>query len=103
MHARVVNVQIKPDKWDDTQSLYWSLEALWNQQNGFRGAYLLGDRSSGKGISVTLWDTQADIEATESSGWYQEQLTKFEAYFASPPDMAHYEVTVEVRPAVVGP
>lgn len=34
---------------------------------GYRGAYLLVDRKSGKSISVTLWESETDLRASEEA------------------------------------
>lgn len=34
---------------------------------GFKGGYMLVDRKQGKLIGVTLWATEADLHATEST------------------------------------
>jgi heme-degrading monooxygenase HmoA len=36
-------------------------------QDGFRGIYLLFDRESGKSLSVTLWETEEDMRASEEA------------------------------------
>jgi heme-degrading monooxygenase HmoA len=41
-------------------------------QKGYKGAYLLTDRDTGKGMSITIWDTEEDAVANERSGYYQE-------------------------------
>ncbi len=97
MYARVLSISTKPDKVDEAISLYQSIEPLWKQQQGFVGAYLLtnaDDRS--KGISISIWETQADLEATEASGWYQEQVAKFADVLAAPPERELHEVSVRV-------
>ena len=35
--------------------------------DGFKGIYLLYDRESGKSLSVTLWETEADMLASEEA------------------------------------
>ena len=35
--------------------------------DGFKGIYLLYDRESGKSLSVTLWETEADMHASEEA------------------------------------
>ena len=30
------------------------------QQKGFKGLYLLHDRNTGKGLTISLWETEAD-------------------------------------------
>ena len=68
------------------------------QQKGFAGAYLMTDASSGKALSITVWETQADMEAGESSGYYQGVIAQFGGVFAAPPVLEHYELSVEASP-----
>ncbi len=98
MYARVTFVQIVPGKLDEAVSLYRdSVLPAAKQQNGFKGLYLLTltDRSAGKGISITLWETEADMVAGENSGYYQQQLAKFKDVFGAPPVREAYEVSVQ--------
>jgi len=97
MHARVSTVQIQPGKTDEAISIYRdSVVPVGKQQKGFKGALLLADPNTGKAISVTLWETEADMKAGETSGYYQEQIAKFASVFAGPPVGEHYEVSVQV-------
>ena len=34
---------------------------------GFKGAYLLVDRKSGKAVSITLWDSERDLQVGSAS------------------------------------
>ena len=96
MHARVVHVQIRADKLDEATRLFQeSVIPAMKQQQGNRGGYLLTDRTTGKGISVSLWDGEAAMTASESSGYLQEQLGRFRDLFAQPPTTEHYEVSAE--------
>ncbi len=97
MHARVVTVQVQPGKIEETIRIYRdSVAPAAKQQKGFKGAFLLTDPNTGKGISVTLWETEADLKAGEASGYYQEQIAKFGAVFAAPPAREAYEVSLQV-------
>ena len=96
MHIRMVTVQIQSGKLDDAIALYKSIESEWKQQTGFVRAHLLADRNTGKGVSVTVWDTLADLEATESSGWYQDVLGRFGPLLASPPTRETFEEVVTI-------
>ncbi len=98
MNARVTFVQIVPGKLDEAVDLYRdSVLPAAEQQKGFKGLYLLTltDRSAGKGISITLWETEADMIAGENSGYYQQQLAKFKDVFGAPPVREAYEVSVQ--------
>jgi heme-degrading monooxygenase HmoA len=96
MNARIVLGQTLIDKKDEAIDIYRdSLVSAAKEQNGFKNAMLLTDPETGKFISITLWETEADMAAGEASGYYQEQIAKFGALFASPPTMEHYEVSVQ--------
>lgn len=36
-------------------------------QDGFKGIYILFDRESGESISLTLWETEEDLQASEEA------------------------------------
>ncbi len=95
MNARVTIVQIVPGKLDEAVGLYRdSVVPAAKQQKGCKGLYLLTDRNTGRGISITLWETEADMTAGENSGYYQQQLAKFKDVFGAPPVREAYEVSV---------
>ncbi len=96
MHSRVIHVQIRPDKLDEATRLFReSVIPAMQQQQGNRGGYLLTDRTTGKGLSVSLWESEAAMTASEASGYLQEQLAQFRELFAQPPTPEHYEVSAE--------
>ncbi len=96
MFARLTIVQVKSDKIDETIKIFKeNVIPAAKSQKGFRGAYLLTDRKTGKGVSITLWDSEDDAIANEQSGYYQEQLSKFKDCFAAPPVREGYEVSLQ--------
>ena len=56
---------------------------------------MLTDGKTGKGISISLWETEEDAIANEQSGYYQEPIAKFKDFFTAPPVQEGYEVVVE--------
>ena len=97
MYARVTTTQIAPDKVDEAIRLWRdSVMPAAKQQKGFKSGRLLIYRKTGKGLSVGLWETEADLRATgETSAYLQEQLAKFASFFTAPPVVEHYEVAAE--------
>jgi heme-degrading monooxygenase HmoA len=96
MQARVTHVQVQPDKVDEATSIYRdSVVPVLKTQNGYSATYLLVDRATGKGMSVTIWEGLEALQASESSGFYQEQVAKFAPVFAAPPTREIYEVSVQ--------
>ena len=96
MHAQVVRVQIQPGKVDEAVDIYKNavLPAA-REQKGFKSAYLLLDREANRGIGFSLWEMKADVDALMASGFYREQIAKFAAVFAAPPEREVFEVAVE--------
>jgi hypothetical protein len=43
----------------------------------------------------SLWETEADMTAGESSGHHQQRLAKFKDIFAAPPVREAYEASVQ--------
>lgn len=96
MFARLTIVQLRADKMDEGTDLFAnSVVPAALQQAGNQGVSLLIDRTTGKGISMTLWNSVADMEAGETSGYYQEQLAKFGPLMTAPPVREVYEVAVQ--------
>jgi heme-degrading monooxygenase HmoA len=56
---------------------------------------VLTDRKTGTGLTIALWETEADMTAGETSGYYQQQVAKFKDLFSAPPVREAYEVTVQ--------
>ena len=96
MFARLTRVEMNIDKHDETVKIYAeSGVPAAKSQKGYRRAYLLSDRKAGKGVAITLWDSEEDAIANEQSGYYQEQVDKFKDVFTAPPIREGYEVDVQ--------
>jgi heme-degrading monooxygenase HmoA len=96
MYARVFKIQVDTNRIDDGIEIYedgYVPEAM--QQLGFRGAILLGDRTTGKGMAISMWESEADARATEQSGFVQQVLGRFTELFTEPPSMEGYEIMVK--------
>ncbi|MBP1636390.1 MAG: Antibiotic biosynthesis monooxygenase [Acidobacteria bacterium] len=97
MYARVTIVHMAPGKVNDATELYHSsVVPAVQQREGYRGIFLLGDRQTGKSLSITLWDTEANLMAGES-GFHQAQVDKFKGLYTTPPEKELYEVLVHAE------
>ena len=95
MFARLTIVQTKADKMDEAVKVTKeSVLPAAKSQKGFVGAHLLTE-PNGKGVFITIWDTEEDAIANEKSGYYQEQLAKFKDLFAAPPVHEGYNVAFQ--------
>ncbi len=96
MYARVTLVSLKVDSADEATRIFQEdVLPILRKQQGFRGATLLADPLSGKGMSLSFWEHEADLEATEANGLYQDQLAKFQPLFSAPPEREMYQVRVQ--------
>jgi len=96
MFARVSIAQGLPGKSDEIIRIHKdSVLPACKQQKGFKGFYLLHDRKTGKGLTITLWDTEADMAAAETGGFYQQQVVKFKEVLGAPVVREVYEVSVQ--------
>jgi len=95
MFARVTHTQILPGKMDEATRINQdSVVPAAKQQKGFKGLYLLGNPKTGKGLTISLWDTEADMTAGEASGYYQQQVAKFKDIVSGPTVREAYEVSI---------
>ena len=96
MYARLTTVLIQQGKVEEANNIYRdSVVPAAQQQKGFKGAFLLTDPNTGKNVSISLWETEDDMKASETSSFLQEQMVKFAAVLAAPPTTEHYEVSVQ--------
>jgi hypothetical protein len=86
-----------PEKMDDAVRLYnrWATQAE-QQAVGFDGLIALGDRDTGQGIAIALYDS---AESLERSGQIAEEvLTATASLFAVPPIRELYDVIIHALP-----
>jgi heme-degrading monooxygenase HmoA len=95
--------KLKPGKMQELRDLYnKEVIATHKGHKGIRFVHLLEslDNKDG-GISVTAWDTKADVEAYEKSGDYETLVAKFKDKYAEAPVLKSYEVTASSDPIIL--
>jgi heme-degrading monooxygenase HmoA len=99
MHARVMIGQVKPNKLgelDNGINTYQnSVVPGIEQQKGFKGSFLFTNPHTGKAISITLWETEADMMDSEAGEYFQEQVEKIGSVLAGPGIMDHFQLSVQ--------
>jgi heme-degrading monooxygenase HmoA len=73
---------------------------LLKQQPGFAGVYVMRT-PEGKGMVLSLWESERAAQSGIESGYYQQQIAKFITFMRQSPGREHYEVTVAEVPAQV--
>lgn len=96
MHARVVSMEMLPMSVGEAVRIYRErvLPAAREQQ-GFRGALMLTDPDTGEGLSISLWDSEEYMHASETSGFYHRKLDELDSLFTSTPVRKHYEISAQ--------
>lgn len=67
MHVRISTVTGASDIDGGLAFLRDQVVPQLKQQNGFRGISAAGDRSAGVVTMLTVWDSEADLDASEST------------------------------------
>ena len=66
-------------------------------QPGYQGLYVLHTKE-GKGLLVSLWDSEESADAGISSGYYDRQMAKLITLFKEPLGREHYQVVYSEIP-----
>ena len=101
MYCRVFRFEADPQKTEEGIEIYkdgYIPQA--EQQPGFIEAILLGDRATGSGMSISLWETEESAKASEQSGFVQQVIAKFAGVLTAPPSREGYEVMARSETAV---
>ncbi|QSJ18037.1 antibiotic biosynthesis monooxygenase [Nostoc sp. UHCC 0702] len=93
--AHIAIGEFKPGKFEAAKKLYE--EAVSTYSSGFKGAYLLQEPGTDKGISVIFWESVEDMTANQNE-LYQSILKKMMPLFAQPPETIVYELVCEIKP-----
>jgi heme-degrading monooxygenase HmoA len=94
VHARVVSMEILPTDMEEAVRIYQdSVLPAAREERGFRGALMLTDHHTGEGVSISLWESEDDMHASEASGFYHGKLDALDRLFVSAPIRKHYEVS----------
>ena len=98
MHCRMLRMQVRSDRIDEAARIFAEdVIPGCRGQAGYRGSFFLVDRKLGECVPVTLWETEADMAATEENRFFQTQLMKFLGLFHHGLVRESYEVTVVDR------
>ena len=97
MHARATTAQVQSGKMPEAIDIMNQVVLAAKAVKGFQGGYLMTDAASGKALAISVWESEADMLAGESSsGHVQEAIAKLSSLIAGSPDIDHYELSGDV-------
>jgi quinol monooxygenase YgiN len=64
MYPRITRVRSEPSRMDEAIALNQDIIAVVRRQPGFQNAYLAADRTNGRLVAVSTWDTQEQAGAS---------------------------------------
>ena len=67
MYGRVTRFELPPDKIEERIQYSHRRGPVLRAFAGFRHAYLLVDRENGQGLTLTLWDSEADMRDSDET------------------------------------
>ncbi|MEL6247731.1 MAG: antibiotic biosynthesis monooxygenase [Cyanobacteria bacterium J06554_6] len=91
--AYVAIGEFKPGCFNQARQLYE--QAVSTYTDGFKGAYLLQEPGSDKGIAIILWSNISDMEKNRDET-YQQAIDEISQLFVKPPEIKFYEVCSEI-------
>ena len=92
MHARVSIRQIQPGKMEEAiRIVKESGGPAARQRPGYGGGITLADRSTGKVLNITLWQTEEDMMAHETAADRQQMTERYSEITIGPNLTEHYE------------
>lgn len=95
MYARVTKIRFTPEMKAEVSSVAQGLAPILRRQRGFESLQVLTDPNSGEGIIVTVWETEADAEASEATSSYIGQMSMMSSFLSK--RLAPETYQVEVR------
>ena len=94
MYARMLNLEVQPGKLEEVLAVIRSdVGPVLTRQRGFKDWLLLTDANRNKLVSITLWETMADLTEGEMSEAYQMEAAKVIQLLNKPPLVEEYEVS----------
>ncbi len=90
--AHVAIGEFKPGKFAEARQLYEA--AVSTYADGFKGAYLLREPGTDRGISVIFWNDVDDLEASQNEV-HHAILKKMAPLFTDSPQIGVYEVVYD--------
>lgn len=98
MYARITTTQFSPYRVEEAINIARELTLpAAQQQPGFKGYLMLVDRSTGKGLTITLWESEDDRLGTcPESVYYREAIGHIVPLLTEAPSVEDLELVIQV-------
>ncbi|QKZ14052.1 antibiotic biosynthesis monooxygenase family protein [Spirosoma sp. KUDC1026] len=97
MYARIIQVPLQGDAIAEATDYFRdSVGPALKSQTGFLNSRFLVSAETNKCLMVTLWESPDARTEAESNGFLQDVLSNMKQYFAGPPVIDYYDVSVQV-------
>lgn len=94
MYARLITANVQPGKLNEFSTAFSELVLPdASQERGFKGLYMLKDAEQNQLITVVLWETETDAQAS-IEGFQQRRLPKLTPFLAGLPTAETLEVVL---------
>ena len=103
MYVRMTFFSVREGKMSELRDMYNSkVIPAHKDHKGIRFVHLFEcvDKDN-EGISITAWDTKADVDAYEKSGDYERLTGLFDRMYDGRPSLKSYEVTASSEPILL--
>jgi quinol monooxygenase YgiN len=95
MHARIGTLYPRPGHFDHVlRVLHDTVFPAARREQGFNGMLVMNNRQAGKVVGITLWESEADMRASEASEYMQDQVSRVITHLRRPPEFEAYEIEV---------
>lgn len=96
MYARVTSLTVQPGRLPDLTTFMREEGApVLRQLPGFNALLVLINRKSDQAMTIALWDSLADVEASAAVSQSPEVIARLGSLMAGPPLRADYEVAIQ--------
>jgi heme-degrading monooxygenase HmoA len=93
MHARVSTIEGPPDRVDEgVDRVINTVIPMLREIPGFDGVLSLVDRSSGRSLTITLWDSEEALRTSEEQASQLRSQAAGDLGATAPPQVDRYEV-----------
>jgi heme-degrading monooxygenase HmoA len=94
--CRVTGASLHPEQWEDALALLTEqVIPAAKQERGFKGLISVADYSKGSSVTFSLWESIDDLEDSENSGYYQQQLARMARFMTELPTRETFELIVQ--------